>query len=207
MKRAATAGFAAGIAMMIGGALGAVSNTDPAPQAQREAGIMNPMIGGQAMIPSRDIADNLAASPMHTHLAAALKQTGVGTALKTNGEFTIFAPTNAAFTKAGHMSGAALARHISYLIVPGTYDSATLLRMINEHGGDLRLRTADGGTLIAKMNGPTNIVLQDEKGHVANIAIYDIYNSNGVIQVIDRMLEPGAPSNQVALANQVASAQ
>src|SRR6185312_14746772 len=98
MKRAATAGFAAGVAMMIGGALGAVSGSDPAPRAMLDTGIMNPMIDGQAMLPERDIAENLAASPLHTKMAQALKETGVAAALKTNGEFTVFAPTNAAFT-------------------------------------------------------------------------------------------------------------
>lgn len=200
MKHAATAGFAAGVAMMIGGALGAVSNTDPTPKALPGIGIINPMVGGQAMLADRDIADNLAASPMHTKLAAALKQTGIVSALKTNGEFTVFAPTNAAFAAAGKMSKAQLARQLSYMIVPGSYDSATLLRLINEQGGSLSLHTAEGGTLIAKMNGPTNIVLEDEKGNSADIAIYDVHDSNGVIQVVDHMLQPGSPSRQVASA-------
>jgi uncharacterized surface protein with fasciclin (FAS1) repeats len=198
MKRAATAGFAAGVAMMIGGALGAVSGSDPAPRAMLDTGIMNPMIDGQAMLPERDIAENLAASPLHTKMAQALKETGVAAALKTNGEFTVFAPTNAAFTAAGKMSDTDLARRMSYLVVPGTYDSATLLRMINEKGGDAHLRTAQGGTLVAKMNGPTNIMLLDENGNMANIAIYDIHDKNGVIHVIDRMLEPRGSTRQVA---------
>ena len=186
--------------MMIGGALGAVSNSDPAPGALLDTTVMNPMIGGQAMLPGRDIADNLAASPLHTRLTKALIQTGVVSPLQGDGKFTVFAPTDAAFDQAGHMSKAELARRISYLVVPGAYDSATLLRMINEHGGDLRLRTAEGSALIVRMNGPTNIVLQDEKGNSADIAIYDIHGSNGVIQVVDRLLEPGAPSHRVAAA-------
>jgi uncharacterized surface protein with fasciclin (FAS1) repeats len=198
MKRAATAGFAAGVAMMIGGALGAVSGSDPAPKAVLDTGVMNPMIDGQAMLPERDIADNLAASPLHTKMAQALKETGMVAALKTNGEFTVFAPTNAAFNAAGKMSNTELARRMSYMIVPGTYDSATLLRMINEKGGDVRLRTAQGGTLVARMNGPTNIMLVDESGNMANIAIYDIHDKNGVIQVIDRMLQPSGSARQVA---------
>lgn len=198
MERAATAGFAAGVAMMIGGALGAVSNSGPAPQASLDIGIMNPMIGGQAMMPGRDIAENIAASPMHTRLAQALAQTGVVKVLKARGKLTLFAPTDAAFAAAGHLSPDELARQLSYLIVPGSYDSASLLRAINGHDGEFRLRTAEGGTLIARMNGPTNILLQDEKGNTADIAIYDIYDSNGVIHVVDRMLEPGTPSQKMA---------
>ena len=48
------------------------------------------------------------------------------------------------------------------------------------------------------MNGPTNIVVMDEKGNTADIAIYDVRDKNGVVQVVDRMLEPGGAARQVA---------
>jgi uncharacterized surface protein with fasciclin (FAS1) repeats len=198
MKRAAIAGFAAGAAMMIGGALGAVSHSDSKPMAEINSELMNPMIGGQAMLPDRDIMENMASSPMHSTLAAALKDSGVAAALKTNGQFTIFAPTNAAMA-AGSQNKATLARRMSYLIVPGKYDSQALLRVINEAGGEARLRTAEGGTLVARMNGPTNIVVMDERGNSADIAIYDVRDKNGIIHVVDRTLEPGGPARQVAL--------
>ena len=197
MKRAAIAGFAAGAAMMIGGALAAVSGNEKiVPETNYE--LMNPMIGGQAMLPDRDIMENIAASPMHTALALALKDSGVAGALKSNGQFTVFAPTNAAMAAAGPQSNAAMARRMSYLIVPGKYDSATLLRVISEAGGEAKLRTAEGGILTARMNGPTNIVIMDEKGNTADIAIYDVHDKNGIIHVVDRTLEPAGPSRQVA---------
>ena len=198
MKRAAIAGFAAGAAMMIGGALGAVSNADPKPVIEPNAEVMNPMIGGQAMLPDRDIMENIASSPMHSTMASALKDSGVAGALKTNGQFTVFAPTNAAFAAAGPQSKSTLARRMSYLIVPGKYDSQALLRIINEAGGEAKLRTAEGGVLVARMNGPTNIVVMDEKGNTADIAIYDVRDKNGIVHVVDRTLEPGGPSRQVA---------
>jgi uncharacterized surface protein with fasciclin (FAS1) repeats len=198
MKHAAIAGFAAGAAMMIGGALGAVSSSDPKPLADNNSEIMNPMIGGQAMLPDRDIMDNIAASPMHSTFVAALKDSGVAGALKANGQFTVFAPTNAAFAAAGPQSKSGLGRRMSYLIVPGKYDSQALLRLINEAGGDAKLRTAEGGTLVARMNGPTNIVVMDEKGNTADIAVYDVRDKNGIIHVVDRALEPGGPARQVA---------
>jgi len=197
MKRAAIAGFAAGAAMMIGGALAAVSGNEKiVPETNYE--LMNPMIGGQAMLPDRDIMENIAASPMHSALALALKDSGVAGALKSNGQFTVFAPTNAAMAAAGPQSNAAMARRMSYLIVPGKYDSATLLRVISEAGGEAKLRTAEGGVLTARMNGPTNIVIMDEKGNTADIAIYDVHDKNGIIHVVDRTLEPAGPSRQVA---------
>jgi uncharacterized surface protein with fasciclin (FAS1) repeats len=198
MKRAAVAGFAAGAAMMIGGALAAVSGNDPKVVPETNSELMNPMIGGQAMLPDRDIMENIASSPMHSALVAALKDSGVAGALKSNGQFTVFAPTNAAMASAGPQSKATLARRMSYLIVPGKYDSVALLRVINEAGGEARLRTAEGGTLVARMNGPTNIVMMDEKGNTADIAIYDVRDKNGIIHVVDRALEPGGPSRQVA---------
>jgi uncharacterized surface protein with fasciclin (FAS1) repeats len=198
MKQAAVAGFAAGIAMMIGGALGAVSGNDPKPVTDNNAEIMNPMIGGQAMLPDRDIMENISASPMHTSLVAALKDTGVAAALKANGQFTVFAPTNAAMAAARASSKTVMARRMSYLIVPGKYDSQALLRVINEAGGQAKLRTAEGGTLVAHMNGPTNIAVMDEKGNTANIAVYDVRDKNGIVHVVDRTLEPGGPARQVA---------
>lgn len=202
MKRAVIAGFAAGAAMMVGGALGAVSrsdikSSDPRTMTEINSETMNPMIGGQAMLPDRDILENIASSPMHSNLVAALKDSGVAAALKTNGQFTVFAPTNAAMA-GGSQNKATLARRMSYLIVPGKYDSQALLRMINEAGGEARLRTAEGGTLVARMNGATNIVVMDEKGSTADIAIYDVRDKNGIIHVVDRVLEPGGVARQVA---------
>lgn len=198
MKRIAVFGFAAGAAMMIGGALAAVSPIDPKPQADINTEMMNPMIGGQVMLPDRDIMENISASPMHASLAAALKDSGVAAALKTNGQFTLFAPTDAALAAQGTRSKSSLARRMSYLIVPGRYDSQALLKVINEAGGAARLRTAEGGVLLARMNGPTNIVILDARGSIADIAIYDVRDRNGIVHVVDRALEPGGMTRQVA---------
>lgn len=190
--------------MMVGGALGAVSRSDPkpvVPSAELNTEMMNPRIGGQAMLPDRDIMENISASPMHSTLATALRDTGVAAALKTNGQFTVFAPTNAAFAEDGVQPKSSLARRMSYLIVPGRYDSQALLKAISEAGGEAKLRTAEGGVLVARMNGPTNIVVVDEKGAIADIAIYDVRDRNGIVHVVDRTLEPGGPARQVA-ANQ-----
>lgn len=198
MKKAAIAGFAAGAAMMIGGALGAAYNFGPQSQPDLDADVMNPMIAGQAMLPDRDILENMAASPMHTSFVNALKETGIAAALKANAEFTVFAPTNQAFAAMKPQSNAELARRLSYLIVPGRYDSQALLGLINKAGGQAKLHTAEGDTLIARMNGPTNIVLVDALGNTADIVIYDVHDSNGIVHVVDRVLEPEGLSRRVA---------
>jgi len=202
MKRAAIAGLAAGLAMTVGGALGAVSKFNDVPSLKSDQSdqleTANPLIAGQAMLSDRDIMENMSASPLHTAFVKALKETGVAGALKTNGQFTVFAPTNAAFAAEGSNSKSGLARRLSYLIVPGRYDSQALLRAISEAGGDAKLRTAEGGTLVARMNGPTNIVVMDEKGNTADIAIYDVHDKNGIVHVVDRVLEPGGSPRELA---------
>ncbi len=63
------------------------------------------------------------------------------------------------------------------------------------------MRTAEGGVLVARMNGPTNILIADEKGHTANIAIYDVRDKNGIVHVVDHVIEPCGPARQVAALN------
>ncbi len=215
MKRHFLAGFAAAAAMMIGGALGAVSQgtisgaiskapvSKPAQaDAPSEAEVMNPMIAGQAMLSNRNLMENISASPEHSMLGAAMKDSGVADALKTDGQFTVFAPTDAALAKLSAQvlthDKAGLARLMSYLVVPGKYDSQALLKVIGEGGGRAKLRTAEGGIITARLNGPTNILLTDEEGNTADIAIYDVYDKNGVMHVVDHMLQPGAARPQVA---------
>lgn len=193
------AGLATAVVMTVGGAVGAVSNGSAGDQPKAildQGGVMNPMIGGQAMLPGRSLLGNLSASPEHTMLAAEMKESGVASALKSDGEFTVFAPTNTALANLSEHpqqpNKAQLARMMGYLVVPGRYDSQTLLRVIGEGGGQVKLRTIEGGILVARLNGPTNVVLMDEEGRTADISIYDIYGRNGVIQVVDHALMPDA---------------
>ena len=205
MKRYAFAGLAVGAAMMIGGALAAVSN-NPSSTAKSLAApdseVMNPMIAGQAMLANRNLLDNLTASPDHSELVAAMKDSGVADALTANGQFTVFAPTNTAMAAIPAQSLCSdktrLARLMGYLVVPGKYDSQAMLKAIDEGGGQARLRTVEGGVLVARMNGPTNVILVDENGNTADISIYDVYDKNGVLHVVDRMLQPGGATRQVA---------
>lgn len=124
----------------------------------------------------------------------------MASALKANGQFTVFAPTDAAFAAAGAQSKSLLARQMSYLNVLGKYDAVALLRVINEAGGEAKLRTAQGGVLVARMNGPTNIQVINEKGKTANIAIYDVRDKNGIVHVVYHLIEPAGPARQVALS-------
>ena len=157
------------------------------------------MVGGQSMLPSKDIIDNAVNSADHTTLVAAVKAAGLVETLKGKGPFTVFAPTNAAFAAlpAGTVDGllkpeskATLTKVLTYHVLPGKYDMKALNAAIKVGGGSAELKTASGGKLFFVHNGPNNIQVKDETGHVANISTYDVYQSNGVINVIDAVLLP-----------------
>ncbi len=157
------------------------------------------MVGGMAMSRGKDIIDNAVNSADHTTLVAAVKAAGLVTTLKGKGPFTVFAPTNAAFAAlpAGTVdnllkpeSKDALTKVLTYHVVAGKYDFDELQEMIKKGKGSAMLKTVQGGTLWVRMNGPRNIVVQDESKHVAEISVYDVYQSNGVIHVIDKVLLP-----------------
>ncbi|NOT34020.1 MAG: fasciclin domain-containing protein [Candidatus Eisenbacteria bacterium] len=158
-----------------------------------------PMVGGERMYSARDIIDNAINSKEHTTLVAAVKAAGLVETLKGKGPFTVFAPTNDAFENlpAGTVetllkpeNKAQLARVLTYHVVAGRWDAASIMKQIKAGGGKAMLKTVSGASLWARMNGPMNVVLQDEKDQIANISTYDVQQSNGVIHVIDRVVLP-----------------
>jgi uncharacterized surface protein with fasciclin (FAS1) repeats len=157
------------------------------------------MVGGMEMYPQKDIIDNAVNSADHKTLVAAVKAADLVATLKGDGPFTVFAPTDEAFGKlpAGTVdtlvkpeNKATLTKILTYHVVAGKLDYKTLAKLIRAGGGTAVLTTVSGGKLTAMMNGGHNIALKDEKGNVANISIYDVYQSNGVIHVIDTVLMP-----------------
>ena len=188
---------AAATALFIGAGAGAVTNVGPKTDPNMIGDVSNPMVQGHALLPSIDIYDNATKSPAHSTLAAELRAGGLADMLKGKGPYTVFAPTNEAYAALPRgavasllQNRAAAEKSARYLVVKGRYDSQALLKLINENGGEAKLVTLEGGPLVATLNGPTNIALMDQKGDVADIAIYDIYQSNGVIQVIDKVVSP-----------------
>ena len=156
------------------------------------------MVGGAAMYPSKDIIDNAVNSKDHTTLVAAVKAAGLVETLKGKGPFTVFAPTNEAFEKlpAGTVdtllkpeNRASLSKVLTYHVVPGRLDARALGKKIREGNGSATLTTASGGRLTAMMQGD-KIVVKDDKGDLSTVTIGDVYQSNGVIHVVDTVLLP-----------------
>ncbi len=158
----------------------------------------NPMVGGAAMYDSKDIVDNAMNSKDHTTLVAAVKAAGLVDTLKGPGPFTVFAPNNAAFdalpkgtvdTLLKPENKAQLTKVLTYHVVPGVLDTKALDQQVKAGGGKALLKTVEGETLTVKGNG-TMLTVTDEKGDTAKVTIPDVYQKNGVIQVVDKVMLP-----------------
>jgi uncharacterized surface protein with fasciclin (FAS1) repeats len=158
----------------------------------------DPMVGGAAMSPTKDIIDNAVNSKDHTTLVAAVKAAGLVETLKGKGPFTVFAPTNEAFDAlpAGTVdtllkpeNKAKLTGILTYHVVAGKDDSKTLAKLIKAGNGKAELKTVAGGTLVVTMEGK-DVIVTDEMGGKAKVTIADVYQSNGVIHVVDKVLLP-----------------
>jgi len=157
-----------------------------------------PMVGGAPMYPSKDIIQNAMNSKDHTTLVAAVKAAGLVDTLEGPGPFTVFAPTNAAFEKlpAGTVDTLLkpenqdqLKKVLTYHVVSGRITASKLESMIKKGGGQATLKTVEGGTLTAMMEG-SNVVLKDEKGGTSTVTQANVMQKNGVIHVIDTVLMP-----------------
>lgn len=157
------------------------------------------MVGGESMYPAKNIVENAMNSKDHTTLVAAVKAAGLVETLQGKGPFTVFAPVNDAFENlpAGTVdmllkpeNKGTLTKVLTYHVVAGKMDFNTIAAAIKKGGGKAEMMTVSGGKLWAMMNGDHNISIKDEAGNVANISTYDVYQSNGVIHVIDKVLMP-----------------
>jgi uncharacterized surface protein with fasciclin (FAS1) repeats len=150
------------------------------------------------MYPTKTIVDNAMNSADHTTLVAAVKAAGLVDTLNGKGPFTVFAPTNAAFEQlpAGAVDNllkpenkSMLTKVLTYHVVAGKYDSKALAALIAKRKGKAQLKTVSGGILWAMMDG-SNIVLRDEKGGTSTVTTADVFQSNGIIHVVNMVLMP-----------------
>ena len=149
------------------------------------------MVGGAAMYPSKNIVQNAVNSKDHTTLVAAVKAAGLVKTLEGKGPFTVFAPTNGAFSKlpAGTVdtlvkpeNKAKLTKILTYHVVPGKLEASDLT-------DGKKLKTVEGEQLTVKNSGGT-VMLVDAKGGMSTVTIPDVNQSNGVIHVVDTVLMP-----------------
>ena len=168
--------------------------------AQKGVAPTTVIVGGAPMVSDRDIMENLSRSADHQVFAGLLREAGLADALRQRTSFTIFAPTDAAFASLtpGELDTlkrpedkAALVRLLQAHIIPGDYSSARLRFLMRTGKGQTELEDMAQGKLVVTTNGPSNIVLRDAKGKMTDIILYDVRQANGVVFVIDRVLQPG----------------
>lgn len=156
-------------------------------------------VGSAAMYPTKNIIENAMNSKDHTTLVAAVKAAGLVETLQGKGPFTVFAPTDDAFENlpAGTLESllkpenkAKLTGILTYHVLPVSESFDSISKKIKAGGGKAEVATVAGGKLWLMMNGPHNITVKDESGNTANISVYDVVQSNGMIHSIDRVLMP-----------------
>jgi uncharacterized surface protein with fasciclin (FAS1) repeats len=156
-------------------------------------------VGGAPMYPSKNIIQNAVNSKDHTTLVAAVKAAGLVETLQGPGPFTVFAPTNAAFAKLPPGTVDALLKPeakeklvavLTYHVVPGRMSAKDLMDAAKKAGGKAELKTVEGDKIWIESKG-NMLTIWDAKGNASKVTIQNVFQSNGVIHVIDTVLLPG----------------
>jgi len=131
-----------------------------------------------------DIVQTAISAGNFTTLATALTEAGLVDALKGDGPFTVFAPTDDAFKKLpeGALEGLlkdkeALKNVLLYHVVSGNVSSTDVVKLDKAttlNGSDIKIKTVDGKVMI----------------NDSQVTGADVQASNGIIHVIDTVLLP-----------------
>ena len=157
------------------------------------------MVGGAEMYPTKNIIENAVNSEDHTTLVAAVKAADLVDILKSDGPFTVFAPTNSAFealpagtveTLLKKENQKKLQAVLTYHVLAGDYKAKDIVAAIKKGNGKATFNTVNGTEVSAMLDGD-KVQLKDAAGNVATVTIADVNQSNGVIHVIDTVLLPG----------------
>lgn len=155
-------------------------------------------VGGAPMYPSKNIVENAVNSKDHTTLVAAVKAADLVDVLASDGPFTVFAPTNAAFEKLPKGTVETLLQPenkpqlqtiLKYHVAAGKWSAVAIVAAIKKGNGKYSFQTVSGGTLTAWMKGK-DVYITDENGNSSKVTIADVNQKNGVIHVVDTVLLP-----------------
>lgn len=155
-------------------------------------------ISAMSVTESGTVVDGAVKSADHTTLVAAVTAAGLVDTLNSAGPFTVFAPTNAAFSKlpAGTVetllkpeNKATLTKILTYHVVSGKVTAADVLGLIAAGNGSAKITTVSGGTLTASLIDG-KVTLTDEKGGMAHVIAADVMQTNGIIHVTDAVSLP-----------------
>ncbi|MCA1749397.1 MAG: fasciclin domain-containing protein [Parasphingopyxis sp.] len=139
------------------------------------------------------IAENMAASGELTTLHAAVEAAGLAETLAGVGPYTLFAPTDAAFqaVDAGELierGGPELVSLINSHLLPGVVTAEDLRNAVESGGGSIELATMAGAMLTVTADGDGLVLASGDSR--ARITAADLGQANGLIHVVDGVLEP-----------------
>ncbi|BCW98544.1 MAG: beta-Ig-H3/fasciclin [Armatimonadota bacterium] len=146
-------------------------------------------LAGASVSRAQDIVDVAASNKDFSTLVAAVKAAGLVDALKGEGPFTVFAPTNKAFEKLPKGTVESLLKPenkdklveiLTYHVIPGKVMAADVAGLQS----GTKVKTLSGAEVTVKKSG-NSIFLNTSK-----IVATDVVASNGVIHVIDSVLLP-----------------
>ena len=146
--------------------------------------VMSPIVVADE---TEDIPTNAVGTGVHDSLVAALAHAGLVSTLSGDGPFTVFAPTDAAFTAAG----------IDLASFDTDEEIATLVDILTYHvvSGQVLSTDLTDGMKATALNGDELSFTVSADGVTvsgATVALADVPASNGVIHVIDAVLMPPA---------------
>lgn len=149
------------------------------------------MSSSSATSTGKDLAASASLSPDHTTLLQALTAAGLADRAKGAGPYTIFAPTNDAFSKLP--SGT-----LESLLKPEAKTKLTGILTTHVVQGSFKAADLKDGQTIKTVNGETltvskqggSVMIKDAKGGSATVTTPDIQATNGIVHSIDTVLMP-----------------
>jgi uncharacterized surface protein with fasciclin (FAS1) repeats len=170
-----------------------------APQAAVDEGSTDAMMDSAATAEPGTIVDVAVGNADFSTLVTAVTAADLGATLSSEGPFTVFAPTNAAFDKVDPDTLSALLTPemkadltglLTYHVVAGKLMAADVVKAITDGGGTATLTTVQGAPLKATVDGD-KVILEDATGAKSTVVLTDVDASNGVVHAIDTVVMPG----------------
>jgi len=186
------------------GAGAAMAQTAPTQPAQAQAAPAAPAQAPAAPATATPAATGniiqiLAATPDRSTLAKLVATAGLTADLSGPGPFTVFAPSNEAFSRmppgaldtlSKPESKAALTTILKYHVVPGKLTADQLKAQITAGNGTATLTTLAGQPLTAQVGPTGNIMLTDVNGQKAYVDKADVDATNGVVHLTNGINVP-----------------
>lgn len=154
--------------------------------------------GKSVMFSTNSITSNLLASREHAKLMQALRSVGLEQPLLFQGKFTLFAPDDDAFAKLPEDFSRSIFRRVNrdemakllacHIVTEEGSGGAKLLDRL-KHGAELSLKTLGGCVLTMQLRDGV-VFVTDEMGNQAKILEADILQTNGMIEITDRVFAP-----------------